>query len=820
MCAACLHGETHDWNQAWAQTLADRALDLGLGSVAEIEYRQLLADKSTDSIPALHEKLLTALIQQGKYAEARVYLKKIPSAQYTPALWLRNAIVCFLDEQKEAGEKHLAQVNLNALASRDRPWYYLAAGLLADSAGNKDEAAQYFQQAKIASTTDAQRNHIEATIAREQVIFGQADSDLASTLKQKIAHCRDRKTAAEFVKQYAIVLNKLGQRKEAIKVIDKELKTAKGNDTVDQLLFVKGLLAGPTDAVGQQAFKEMILRKKNPELSALAVQLLAQAATTDKTISDNTLTALIDNLGNNPLVSPLLIARARAEILGKRFDLAERDVKKVLDDIPNSTSRNQALWLAAYLAWRAEPPRYRMAANYLELLQTLHLPTEEKFQANWMRIGCYYCAGDYELAGTLCNTLMRDATDHLRQQSEMLTLSAMCAIKMAQFDAAEKIIHAAHEAWQIDDRCAVEYALAYARKQAHAPTQAIQRLSELLKRNLPDVWRMRVTILLAQMQIEGKHATAAQTLLNQIPTLDANDKDNEALIALVYLLQSEAHFMTGKNEDALEKIKLLRQHYPQTEAAVRSYFDEAHYYASVNRHVDAQQCLTLLADTYPHHEAAPIALYEASVHSDACGSDRITQSIALLERLIQQYPNSAMIGTVKLRQAALLRKLCYFSAAEQIYTSILTSSAADTTKHLASLGRAQTILAQADEGAKKRHAQAVLDLEKLTRLQNVDEDVRAQSLFLMGYATKNDSAKAQQIFWDIVNRYILNPQAKPTGAAINYWAARAAFELGDLLLSAKNVIEAQRAYELIVDANLPGKALAVSKINALTTVQK
>ena len=84
-----------------------------------------------------------------------------------------------------------------------------------------------------------------------------------------------------------------------------------------------------------------------------------------------------------------------------------------------------------------------------------------------------------------------------------------------------------------------------------------------------------------------------------------------------------------------------------------------------------------------------------------------------------------------------------------------------------------------------------------------------------GYALakRNQVAKAQTVFWSVVQGFLLDAtQAAKLGAKGRWWVAKSLLELGQIHEEAGRLDEAQRAYQLIVDNRLSGAALAQAKL--------
>ena len=110
--------------------------------------------------------------------------------------------------------------------------------------------------------------------------------------------------------------------------------------------------------------------------------------------------------------------------------------------------------------------------------------------------------------------------------------------------------------------------------------------------------------------------------------------------------------------------------------------------------------------------------------------------------------------------------------------------------------------------------------ERLRDLPSAPVDLRVEAGFRWGYALakRGQTAKAQTVFWSVVDTFLLDAaQATKLGAKGRWWLSRTLLELGQLLEDAGRLDEAQRAYGLIIEHKLAGAAQAQAKLARFRT---
>jgi TolA-binding protein len=290
------------------------------------------------------------------------------------------------------------------------------------------------------------------------------------------------------------------------------------------------------------------------------------------------------------------------------------------------------------------------------------------------------------------------------------------------------------------------------------------------------------------------------------------------------LLKARAEFDLAQAPVALESLKKLRADVPKSDAAVYSYIVEAEYYAGPGRDqtVEAQKLLTKLAEDYKSSSYAPYALYRAAQLAERRGQDdNFKEANRLLVDLALNYPQSDLVFYARLKQGDLLRKLNDFAAAQQVYESLVNNFPRHSDVFAAQMDLADCHAAQA--ATDPAHAERAAEIyERLLTIvapnprSDLPVELRVEAGYKLGASLnrRGQPARAQEIWWrDVVNEFLLKEgRAAQLGTKGRSWMGRTLVDLGTLCEQQEKLEEARQAWQLVVDAKLPGAMLAQAKL--------
>lgn len=356
--------------------------------------------------------------------------------------------------------------------------------------------------------------------------------------------------------------------------------------------------------------------------------------------------------------------------------------------------------------------------------------------------------------------------------------------------------------------------------------KAFFRINKLIQntstKSVPPDLTLRLIWLKAELSLESGHPQETTQLLDSLLTLlqssayEKLDLEQTNLIAShALLLKAQALFELNEENQALKIISTLRETYPKTKPVILSHILEAHHYASINNSTKAQQQLINLSDNFPESEYAPIALYEAALNAESRNlKNTYQEALAILERLNLDYPNSPLAYQARFKQADILRKLADFSNAQLIYESLIKQHPNHPEKYRAQLAYIDCLFAQALNNPTAL-SEISTQYTQLLDLPLLSPNIRAEAGFKSGFTLIKalSPEPAKEILWLTITTLLIDADiSNQLNDQGRYWIARSIFELGSIFEKTGSIKEANEVYQLISAYNLPGTALANSKI--------
>ena len=823
---------------------ARRALELGFPSVAAGLYGQLLG--SSQVVGAGRDQvvleLVSARLNEGRTEEAEKALQAYAGAP-TPAYWLRAGLIAVRRKRVDAARSALAAAKVDDLVLADRAWWGFLQGQVADAAGEFAKARDAYQRAADAAVSESQRAYL--VLAREQarLSLGETSEAQLNTLRQGAERYQGKNVGYAYARQYAALLAARGRTAEAVDFLNRQLQSLPSGERValDDFRLLLGLTAGARRADGRNALEGLLAGAGDANLQRVALQLLARDAA-DAAFYKK-LNTLIQATPAHPILANLLLVRAQLGLVEKQLPVlekpgaldpvvganlaqAEQDAKSVLAKFPGSELKPAALGLLADLAW--ESKRFRTAADYAAQARAELPPMDVRASLGVMMAEAYFRAGDYGAAEKAYAAALNEVPAGIdpglliAQRVVSLIQGGHLDEAISQLDGyARDARLGAVQRWQS------EWALARALQVAGRNDVAYVRVNRLLDGSIPTETALPVELQarLAWLQTSlsldadqpAKTLELAAALPGRLVGLAAGLRAE--VEASTRLLLAKARFRLNQPTEALAALASVRADFPQADAAVYSYIDEADYYAGKGLFVEAQKRLIGLADKFKQHEYAPYALYRAALNVEQLGEDRsYEEAYKILERIVttKEYAQSPIIFYARLKQGDLARRLNDFPRARLTYEFLINNYGQHPGVLAAELALAACHRAQITSTDVSHYESALTILERLQDLPDASVDLRVEAGFQLGdlIATKANATdverdQAEAVWWTLVTTYVLDEgQAAKLGLKGRYWIARALVRFGDLRRERGNLEEARNAYELMIRKNLPFAKLA------------
>lgn len=809
---------------------AKSAFASGFYQISETLYSELLENPALP--PSIRSSatldFINLLIKLKKPQKAQVYLDSLPN-QKSPEVILRKAMIIIEKEQFGEAEDLLDDLSPNSLSISDAPWYYLSKGIAAQKNRDFKDSEKALLHLKSMNAPDHLKVTADSLLFFAEIFSGKPTESLARSLEKKVNNPKKPVEVAVY-KQLAIVFSLLDRQSEALEILDRKLENLSPNEAPekDALLLTKALISPQGSKEALDSLRSILERRDNKEIMKMALALLFESEKANDASFYSFINKIYNSPQGHPLMDHLLALRMQYALKVSDSASAAADANILIENFPASPVKKQALATLAFLAWNENPPKYRYVASLLNDVRALCADPQESSSIAYLMADSYFLNQDFSNAAALYAELLQSAPSHLPLGTILFQL-VLSEINQNHLVAAISALDTYRSLPGVSsqDLWKAEWNLISAMKAAGEVNSAVDRLNRLIASDsdpsISPELRLRLTWLRAQLALETGHpenvprlADSVLELLKKQKTEDVDSQQIEILAGNTLLLKAQALLDTNKLEDALLVLKTLRQAYPHTHSAVLSYIAEARYYASHNRTVEAQQKLINLSDVYPDSEFAPVALYEAALNAENRDLHHTYQeALSLLERLCLDFPNSPLVFHARLEQGDILRKINDFGAAQLVYENILYRFPEHPERYKVELARADSLLAQAAKNP-SLYSDAIDSYERLFDVSSIPTDVRIESGFKCGFALaeSNKVLRAEEAYWSVLSQFLIQSSPDSLSPHARYWLSRSALELANLFELQQNTAEAKKAYELILQFQLPGKTTANNKLHA------
>ncbi len=812
-----------------AENRADQALQTGFPATAATIYREILgnAGLSAEARQRVTLSLVTSLLDGGELAAAEQTLQNYTGPQNS-AYHLRAGLLAITAGRVVQARTEMAAGRLEELSAPDRGWWHFLAASVADAEGNIAQANTLFEQALSAAVSELQRARFVLGREQSKLQAGQVDEQQLANLRGNMERFQGQRTGYDAARYYAAALAALGRASEAQAVLERQLPFIPSSErnVADQFRLLLGLIAPEGSEAGRRAFRQLLREAQRPETRRVALHLLVRGAKTaaDREQLRRELGSLINATPVSPIVEDLLLVRAQSALADKVYQQAEEDAQKLLQDFPATALRSDALGVRLSVAWDLK--RYRTAADVIAQLRGILGPGRERAELGVLLAETFFRAEDFRNSADAYDAALHEAP--LAASAGILIFQRVLSeIRADRLDAAAQLLDtaAAEPGFDPVNRWQAEWNLVREMQVRDQTQAAYARVERLLANGAPDVpeeLRIRLMWLRARLAFDTGQPAASLAQADQLLVLLQQNGQIEATLrtnvtSTTQLLKAQALLSLGRDAEGIATLDRLRADFRRSTAAEYSYLVQAGHLSLRGDLAGAQAVLINFVNSaeYKQSSYAPLALYQAALLLERQGLDRqLEEANNLLEQLIENYPQDELVFHARLKQGDLFRKLNDFPNARLVYEYLLNNYAGHPDELLAQLALADTLSAQAANNV-SNHESALAIYERLRDLPSAPVDLRAEAGFKWGnaLAKRGQPARAQTVFWSVVQGFLLDAQqATRLGAKGRYWLSRSLLELGQIHEDAGRFDEAQRAYQLIVDNRLGGIAQAQAKL--------
>ncbi len=834
----------------WKFQSANRALEIGLYDLAQVLAEEILDDPiglRREQLSHLKLIAIDSLLALDKPDEAEQLIDDSDGLVDSNRLILRRLMVAFARDDSQTAASLLRTLSVDSLDKADDAWRWLIKGWIDFSAGERLDAFEAFARAmELATELDpGLQAHFGYLMFRIR-IEGQVPSNPSSVeqLRRLAEQNRGSDVGYRYAQLLALQLDELGQRDEAIQVVNQHFETlpVELDSLREEFLLLQMTLSGMDLAEGRQAALDLAARGKQTNLARYALQYVVfnclERSEEKQLYLDEVLNLIVLSTQPHPLRAEALYYRAVSKFLNRDYRGAEADAELLERTYHSSTYKKGMLAIRASSAWQQD--RYRTAARHLSTLRNEYADSSDGIPLSILIADSLYRAGeqagssdDYLLAATEYKTAL-DELEEAEPLNDILFQLVLSYLKYGDIAKAQTAIETSSYRAKTQPLMIwrSEWMLLKEMRRTGARIDAYDRIYDILntpesQESLDPDLTLRFLWLATKLSIEAGQSDDTETWVDRLNAfvdeapsgeLDSDLISKVKASALVTL--ADAFFGIEEEEEALAVLEELRSDYSgdKHESVLFSYIIEARYLSSQNRIVEAQQLLGRLADDHPESRLAPIALYEAALNAERRGQEaNIQQANQLLERIATNHPESEMVFYARLKQADLLRKRNEFGLAQQIYALLENEFGSKKDFNLAQMSMADTLRAKAGDDPTK-YDLAISRLERLMDLPDVELDLRTEAGSKLGllWRDRNELNNAKQAFWTLQDLFIGEEnRIRFLGAKGRYWLSKAFFGLAEIYQEQRDLDKAAELYEAIVLYRLPGTETARTRIERI-----
>ena len=283
--------------------------------------------------------------------------------------------------------------------------------MIAELTGDLKRSGAAYEEAVKSAVSELQRARFQLEQLRVRLLSGPATEQEAANLKQNMERLQGQKTGYTYARYYAVALDALGRKSEAVTLLQRQLQLLPGEERqeLDDMRLLLGLIAGAQNGVGRNALFGLLDGAVSSEPQRMALQLLARASGNGAARAEfraklDQLIAAADAASDHR--GSAGVPRAGGAGREKLRPGAEEDAKTLLDNFPGSQLKSQALGVLTGVAW--ELRRYRTAADYAAQLRAELPAGDARAQLGVLVADAYFRAGDYKNAADAYGSAQRE----------------------------------------------------------------------------------------------------------------------------------------------------------------------------------------------------------------------------------------------------------------------------------------------------------------------------------------------------------------------------------------------------------------------------
>jgi TolA-binding protein len=541
--------------------------------------------------------------------------------------------------------------------------------------------------------------------------------------------------------RYLVLLTRLGWKKEARRLLDRQLEDDRAEGIENSQLVLLGALLWPEDMDQFSGSLRRVFAADGPTCARVAALQLLMRRLGGKELA--TLLAALPKPADQKLETAVRLARLELALCNEDWSSAKSLAEAFFRETNlDSGKREKFLRLWLWLALERMPADYGEIATLLRhsdsggtVRRTIHLA----LAAHYLRQGnCSLARRFLEECGPL--------------NPEEFILRIRIDFANGQFSPPWELLR---NAWNSDQPPSEELLLEANAFYANSTLahQWTRWLTEILTKE---------PLLHPTARLTGSRLAALRNAIN-LSDLELAERLSRSLLAFsdefslsreesakLQLLLVQLAMAHGDKQRVSDDLKLLRENFPDGSEAMNSYFLAGGHFENRGDGEAAFAELCAFLDRYPGSDRSSEALFRMArllaEQGDGVGA------IALLETLIQNHRRSAYGRLGQLLSGDLLRERQEWEAAEAAYRSLLGENQLDDVVPFARLGLAKCLLASPSAAARR---EALECLEWLSADSATDADFSLEVAYVLALALRRegDGAHARQVLQKGVQKY-------------------------------------------------------------------
>ncbi|MBO7521109.1 MAG: hypothetical protein J6T16_02585, partial [Opitutales bacterium] len=264
---------------------ARNALEIGMPALSASLAESAAANPKASEGEAESARIILAdsLIAQGAFDSAQKILS-LAKNQYSPEILTRKAIALSQLGDSYGAREIVSKLSPDALPENLRAWFFVARGRILFDEGNFGSAADDFAAAKNFAKSEVVKREADSLInlcRMSEELGAKTMEAFASELSLKSSLYMGTNSGVQFAKQYAILLDRLGRRQEALGVIENALNIALMPDIDRDELTLLAASIEPSQERKRAIAENLLKTTKSPAATEQAIFLLRASFDSD-----------------------------------------------------------------------------------------------------------------------------------------------------------------------------------------------------------------------------------------------------------------------------------------------------------------------------------------------------------------------------------------------------------------------------------------------------------------------------------------------------------------------------------------------------------